>query len=153
MFLSEWRKFPSAPCLAGKKKWCELASRCCWNRARPWHASELVSFQFGLGTYQHPVTCTPSHAAFITKYTLFTLTLATCVKIWKCKIIWTQNIISVYWQWDLDTLNIIYVKYRYNFFFVLTVHICYMRYLAHRCILSKFKNFFNWVKFDAVNKK
>jgi len=44
MFLSEWREFPSAPWLAGKKKtWWQLASRCCWNRARPWHASELVS--------------------------------------------------------------------------------------------------------------
>ena len=33
MFLSEWREFPSAPCLAGKKTW-QLASRCCWNLAR-----------------------------------------------------------------------------------------------------------------------
>ena len=55
MFLSEWREFSSAPCLAGKKKtWWQLASRCCWNRARPWHASELVSFLVGLRTYQHP---------------------------------------------------------------------------------------------------
>jgi len=56
MFLSEWREFPSAPCLAGKKKnktWWELASRCCWNRARPWQASELVSYLAGLRTYQH----------------------------------------------------------------------------------------------------
>jgi len=28
MFMSEWRVFPSAPCLAGKKTW-QLASRCC----------------------------------------------------------------------------------------------------------------------------
>ena len=34
MFLSEWRAFPSAPCLAGKKTWWQLAFRCCWNRAR-----------------------------------------------------------------------------------------------------------------------
>jgi len=54
MFLSEWREFPSAPCLAGKKTWWELASRCCWNRAPPWRASELVSFLVGLRTYQHP---------------------------------------------------------------------------------------------------
>ena len=54
MFLSEWREFPSAPCLGGKKTWWQLASRCCWNRARPWHASELVSFLVGLRTYQHP---------------------------------------------------------------------------------------------------
>jgi len=55
MFLSEWREFPSAPCLAEKKKipWWQLASRCCWNRARSWHDSELVSFLVGLRTYQH----------------------------------------------------------------------------------------------------
>ena len=57
MFLSEWRDFPSAPCLAGKKKpWWQLASRCCWNRARPLHASELVSFLVALRTYQHSGT-------------------------------------------------------------------------------------------------
>ena len=54
MFLSEWREFPLAPCFARKKKpWWQLASRCCWNRARPCHASELVSFLVGLRTYQH----------------------------------------------------------------------------------------------------
>jgi len=56
MFLSEWREYPSAPCLAGKKKiWWHLASRYCWNHARPWHASELASFLIRLKTYQHPV--------------------------------------------------------------------------------------------------
>jgi len=55
MFLSEWREFPSAPSLAEKKIWWQLASRCCWNNARPWHASELDSFLVGLRTYQHPV--------------------------------------------------------------------------------------------------
>ena len=30
------------------------APRFCWNRARPWYASELVSFVAGLKTYQHP---------------------------------------------------------------------------------------------------
>jgi len=54
MFLSDWREFLSAPCLAGKKTWRQLTSRRCWNRARPWHASELVSFLVGLRTYQHP---------------------------------------------------------------------------------------------------
>ena len=34
MFLSEWCEFPSAPCIAGRKTWWQLASRCCWNRAR-----------------------------------------------------------------------------------------------------------------------
>jgi len=36
-----------------KKNW-QLTSQCCWNRERPWHASELVSFLVGLRTYQHP---------------------------------------------------------------------------------------------------
>ena len=62
MFLSEWFEFPSAPCLAGKKKtWWQLASRCCWNRARLWHASELVSLLVGLRTYQHPGTYSRFH--------------------------------------------------------------------------------------------
>jgi hypothetical protein len=34
MFLSEWREFPSAPCLAGKETWWQLVSPLCWNRAR-----------------------------------------------------------------------------------------------------------------------
>ena len=34
MFLSEWREFRLAPCLAEKKTWWQLTSRCCWNRAR-----------------------------------------------------------------------------------------------------------------------
>jgi len=55
--MSEWREFPSSPCLAGKETWWQLASRCCWNRARPWHASELVSFLVGLKIYQHPGLC------------------------------------------------------------------------------------------------
>jgi len=54
MFLSEWREFPSAPCIVGEKSCWQLASWCCWNRARPWQASELVSFLVGLRTYQHP---------------------------------------------------------------------------------------------------
>ena len=57
MFLSEWREFPSAPCLAKRKPWWQLASRCCWNRAHTWHASELVSFLVGLRIYQHPGIC------------------------------------------------------------------------------------------------
>ena len=52
MFLSEWREFPLAPCLAGKRTWWQLVSRCCWNCARPWQASELVSLLAGLRTYQ-----------------------------------------------------------------------------------------------------
>ena len=52
MFLSEWRESPSAPCFAGKKNLgLQLASRCCWSRARSWHASELVSVLIGPRTY------------------------------------------------------------------------------------------------------
>jgi len=47
-----WISFGALPCRR-KKTWWQLASRCCWNRARPWHASELVSFLVGLRTYQH----------------------------------------------------------------------------------------------------
>ena len=57
MFLWEWSECPSSPCVAKKKKtWWQLASRCCSNRARPWHASELVSVLVGLRTYQHSRT-------------------------------------------------------------------------------------------------
>jgi len=46
-----WISSGALPCR--KKNW-QLASRCCWNRARPWPASELVSFLVGISTYQHP---------------------------------------------------------------------------------------------------
>ena len=49
-----WISFGALPCRK-KKTWWQLASRCCWNRARPWHASELVSFLVGLRTYQNLV--------------------------------------------------------------------------------------------------
>ena len=42
-----------------KKTWWQPASRCCWNRARPWHASELVSFLVsGYGLISTPVQLT-----------------------------------------------------------------------------------------------
>jgi len=47
-----WISFGALPCRK-KKTWWKLASWCCWNRARPWRASELVSFLVGLRTYQH----------------------------------------------------------------------------------------------------
>ena len=53
MFLSEWLEFPPAPFLAGGGTWWQLASRCCWNRARPWHPTELDSYLVGLRTCQH----------------------------------------------------------------------------------------------------
>jgi len=59
MFLSEWRGFPSAPCLAEKKNKLDECSRLDVVeivRLPPWHASELVSFLVGLRTYQHPDT-------------------------------------------------------------------------------------------------
>jgi len=57
MFLTEWREINSAPCLAGKRPWRQKASRYCWNRVLPWHASELVSFLVGLRTYQYTGKC------------------------------------------------------------------------------------------------
>ena len=47
-----WISFGVLPCRK-KKTWWQLASRCCWNRARPWHASELVTFLVGLRTCQN----------------------------------------------------------------------------------------------------
>jgi len=47
-----WISFGALPCR--KKSWWQQTSRCCWNRARPLHAFELVSFLVGLRTYQHP---------------------------------------------------------------------------------------------------
>ena len=52
-----WISFNALPCRKIKKTWWQLASRCCWNRAHPWHASELVSFLDGLRTYQLPGIC------------------------------------------------------------------------------------------------
>ena len=52
-----WISFGALPCRKEKKTW-QLASRCCCNSARPWHASEFVSFLVALRTYQHPGTQT-----------------------------------------------------------------------------------------------
>ena len=55
MFLSEWREFSAAPCLAEKKSWWHLASRYCWNRSRRLTCFSSASvtrkdLQFGTGT-------------------------------------------------------------------------------------------------------
>jgi hypothetical protein len=82
MFLWEWRAFPSAPCLAGNKKpWWQLASRCCWNRARPWHASEPVSFLVGLRTYQYPGMIRDSLTWIWILYTVIILTSYRVIRI------------------------------------------------------------------------
>jgi len=47
-----WISFRALPC--EKKKTWQLASRCCWNCTRPWHAAELVSYLVKLRTYQQP---------------------------------------------------------------------------------------------------
>ena len=75
MFLSEWREFPSAPCLAGRKTWWKLASRCCWNRARlltcfracflPGRAKDLSAPSYVLCSHFHGRSLTPTwHVAF-----------------------------------------------------------------------------------------
>ena len=48
-----WISFGGLSRRKKKNPWRQVASRCCWNRARPWHASELVSFLVGLRAYQH----------------------------------------------------------------------------------------------------
>ena len=65
MFLSEWREFPLAPCLAGKKKtWWQLASPCCWKRVCPWHASELVSTPVQTSPGANPASYTMGTISF-----------------------------------------------------------------------------------------
>ena len=54
MFLSEWREFPSAPCLAEKKK-PDSSRLDVVDIARvPDMLQSLFSFLVGLRTYQHP---------------------------------------------------------------------------------------------------
>ena len=55
MFLSEWREFPSAPCLAGKKKLDDSARLDVVEIARvPDMLPSLFPSTVGLRTYQHP---------------------------------------------------------------------------------------------------
>ena len=61
-----WISFGVLPCR--KKTWWQLASRCCWNSARPWHASELVSFLVGLRNYQHPGRTNMQHSFVTTSF-------------------------------------------------------------------------------------
>ena len=65
-----WISFGALPCRK-KKTWWQLASPCCWNNARPWHASELVFFLVGLRTYQHPgILVTPAIITLGIRYRL-----------------------------------------------------------------------------------
>jgi len=54
MFLSEWREFPLAPCLAGEKKNLMTARASMLKSRASLNASEFVSFLIGLRTYQYP---------------------------------------------------------------------------------------------------
>ena len=59
MFMSEWREFPSAPCLAGKRNkiWWRLASWCCWNSARRltcFLSASVISKDMQFGTWTDP---------------------------------------------------------------------------------------------------
>ena len=54
MLLSEWREFPSAPCLAGKRNLMTARVSILLKSRASRYASELVSFLVGLRTYQHP---------------------------------------------------------------------------------------------------
>ena len=50
-----WISFGALPCR--KKKWWQLASRCCWNHARPWHVLNLFPSWSGEGLISTPVQC------------------------------------------------------------------------------------------------
>ena len=55
MFLSEWREFPSVPCLAGKKKLDDCSRLDVVENARvPDMLLSLFPYWSGLRTYQHP---------------------------------------------------------------------------------------------------
>ena len=57
-FLSEWREFPSAPCLT-RKTWWQLASPCRWNHARhlTWFFSASVTRKLlQSGTWADPLS-------------------------------------------------------------------------------------------------
>jgi len=55
MFLSEWLEFPSAPCLAKKKKIDDISRLDVVEIARVHDMLPgLFSFPVGLRTYQHP---------------------------------------------------------------------------------------------------
>jgi len=62
MFLSEWREFPSAPCLAGKKKLDDSSRSDVVEIARiPDMLPSFLSYLVGLRTYQHPSIIDHSH--------------------------------------------------------------------------------------------
>jgi len=92
--------FGALPCRK-KKTWWQLASRCRWNRARPWHASELVSFLVGLTTYQHPGnikavgTCS-NHCIGVKKHLALSLPHVTLSH---CRIISYYHILQWYGKW------------------------------------------------------
>ena len=66
--IMSWISFGALPCR--KKSWWQLTSRCWWNGARLWYASEFVFFLVGLRTYQHPGTATDTNAEYL-KLTVF----------------------------------------------------------------------------------
>ena len=73
-----WISFGTLP--YRKKTLWQLVSQCCWNRACPWHASELVSFLVGLRTYQHPgITQTLKHM-----HVMFFMPLKGANRLWIC---------------------------------------------------------------------
>jgi len=86
-----WISFGAFPCRK-KKSWWQLASRCYRNRARPWHAFELLSFLVGLRTYQHPVNmnfrvCGLTWRSNVSVY----LSMAFCVTgLFKCIEFWGE---------------------------------------------------------------
>ena len=109
-----WISFGALPCRG--KSWWQLASRCCWNRARPWHASELFSFLVGLRTYQHPCI-SPSTRRHIPK-AFVASTMAPKFLVGKSAVLciqrhWTQEVCAL-------NLNIWLYSWFWNIYFVIT---------------------------------
>ena len=63
MFLSEWREFPSAPCLEGGKK-LDDSSRL--HVVEITRVPDIFPFLSGLRTYQHPGMCTITYKCAVT---------------------------------------------------------------------------------------
>ena len=86
MFLSEWREFPSAPCLAGKKKLDDSARLDVVEIARvPDMLPSLFPFLVGLLTYQDPGNV----AAWFDLRAIYRLAVQKYMKVYVCSL-WSE---------------------------------------------------------------
>ena len=108
-----------------KKTWWRLASRFCWNRARPWRASELVSFLIGLGTYQHPGTL-----FFINHYLV-----AREAKVTSLSLLWLSCFLCVHFL-----LYFVFFNWHLSSSFLPSLYPCLFRcsFLSYLCVILSF---------------